>query len=245
MSSRGAGDGLWRSQNAQATEVLRGADGALLEPPAVSANGRRVAVVLRRNGKLHLNVATADGSELRAVAESIDVGGVASWSPDDKWIVTGGTDAKGPALFKIPVEGGGAPIRLVAGAAKDPVWSPDGTLIVYAGVNVGGQSPLVAVRPDGAAVELPPIRFLATGGERYRFLPTGKSLIYMQGTRPSQDFWLLDLVTKKSRPLTHLTGSAAMRTFDLSPDGKQIVFDRLRENSDVVLIDRPRNSQKP
>ena len=27
-----------------------------------------------------------------------------------------------------------------------------------------------------------------------------------------------------------------MRTFDITPDGKQIVFDRLRENSDVVLI---------
>jgi len=28
-----------------------------------------------------------------------------------------------------------------------------------------------------------------------------------------------------------------MRTFDVSPDGKQIVFDRLRDNSDIVLID--------
>jgi hypothetical protein len=26
-----------------------------------------------------------------------------------------------------------------------------------------------------------------------------------------------------------------MRTFDITPDGKQIVFDRLRENSDIVL----------
>jgi hypothetical protein len=29
-----------------------------------------------------------------------------------------------------------------------------------------------------------------------------------------------------------------MRTFDITADGKQIVFDRLRENSAVVLIDR-------
>jgi hypothetical protein len=29
----------------------------------------------------------------------------------------------------------------------------------------------------------------------------------------------------------------AMRTFDITPDGKQIVFDRERENSDIVLID--------
>ena len=28
-----------------------------------------------------------------------------------------------------------------------------------------------------------------------------------------------------------------MRAFDIAPDGKRIVFDRLRENSDIVLID--------
>jgi hypothetical protein len=28
-----------------------------------------------------------------------------------------------------------------------------------------------------------------------------------------------------------------MRAFDITPDGKHIVFDRLRENSDLVLID--------
>ena len=28
-----------------------------------------------------------------------------------------------------------------------------------------------------------------------------------------------------------------VRTFDVTPDGKQITFDRLRDNSDIVLID--------
>jgi hypothetical protein len=31
-----------------------------------------------------------------------------------------------------------------------------------------------------------------------------------------------------------------MRTFDVTRDGKQIVFDRLRENSQVVMIDLPK-----
>jgi hypothetical protein len=31
-----------------------------------------------------------------------------------------------------------------------------------------------------------------------------------------------------------------MRTFDITADGIQIVFDRLRENSDIVLIDLPK-----
>ena len=44
----------------------------------------------------------------------------------------------------------------------------------------------------------------------------------------------------QTRQLTHLHSSAAMRTFDVTRDGRSIVFDRLRENSDIVLIDLPR-----
>lgn len=55
-----------------------------------------------------------------------------------------------------------------------------------------------------------------------------------------EDFWLLDLASMKSHPLTRLQNRAAMRTFDITSDGKQIVFDRLRENSQVVMIDLPR-----
>jgi Tol biopolymer transport system component len=238
LSSLGTGDGLWRLRDGQATEIWKGADGALIETPAVSPDGGRVAIVLRRNGKPQLHVLSSDGAELQPIAEGIDVQGTSCWSPDARWIVTGGSDATGPGLFKIPMEGG-SPVRLVAGQALNPVWSPDGNLIVYAGTNVSTFAPLLAVRPDGTSVELPHIS-LRRLGEHERFSPDGKSLIYMQGLLASQDFWLLDLASMKSRPLTRLQNRAAMRTFDVTSDGKQIVFDRLRENSQVVMIDLPK-----
>jgi hypothetical protein len=49
----------------------------------------------------------------------------------------------------------------------------------------------------------------------------------------------LDLAGMKSRQLTRLSDSATMRTFDVTADGKRIVFDRAKENSDIVLIDLP------
>ncbi len=238
LSSLGTGDGLWRLRDGQTTEIWKGADGALLETPAVSPDGGRVAIVLRRSGKRQLHVLSADGAELQPIAEGIDVQGTSCWSPDGKWIVTGGSSATGPGLFKIPLEGG-PPVRLVAGQALSPVWSPDGSLIVYAGTNVRTFAPLLAVRPDGTSVKLPDI-ILRRLGDRVRFLPDGKSLIYMQGLFASQDFWLLDLASMKSRPLTRLQNRATMLTFDITSDGKQIVFDRLRENSQVVMIDLPK-----
>jgi serine/threonine protein kinase/Tol biopolymer transport system component len=237
LSSLGTGDGLWRYRDREALEIWKGSDGALLEPPAVSPDGARVAIVLRRGGKRQLHVLSADGAEFQPVADSLDAQGTACWSPDGKWIVTGGRDVAGPGLFKIPVESGG-PVRLIAGPALNPVWSPDGNLIVYTGTNLRSGAPLLAIHPDGSKADFPAI-IVRRSGERARFVKDGKSLIYMQGLGTSQDFWLLDLATMKSHPLTRLQNRGAMRTFDITPDEKQIVFDRLRENSDVVLIEIP------
>jgi hypothetical protein len=241
LSSRGTGDGLWRFEDGQTTEIWKGADGALLDPPAVSADGRRVAIALGRNGKLTLHLATAEGNELRPLGESIDISGAADWSRDGQWIVAGGTDAHGPGVFKIPVSGG-MPVRLTTGQASNPVWSPSGNLIVYAGENVGFFAPLLAVRPDGTPVKLPSIEVLREG-VRARFL-TDSRLVYMQGLPSAQNLWLLDLAAMKSTQLTRLDNAGAIRSFDIGPDGN-IVFDRLRGNSHVVLIDLPGDLQKP
>ena len=235
LSSHGAGDGLWRFDQGRAIEIWKGADNPLFQAAAISPDASQAAIGLRSGGKLRLHLITSDGANLRRIADEIEIQGAASWSPDGQWIVTGGRDARGLGLFKIPAAGG-LPTRIVAGQAFNPVWSPDGTLIVYTGANIGPDAPLMAVRPDGTAVPLPTIR-VRRDGVRARFLPGGKALVYMQGRSAAQDFWLLDLASRKSRPLTHLQNTSAMQAFDITPDGKHIVFDRLRENSDLVLID--------
>ena len=62
LSARGTGDGLWRFQDGQAFEVRKGTDGPLLEPPAVSRDGKRVAVVLGKGGTRHLAIMTSVAS---------------------------------------------------------------------------------------------------------------------------------------------------------------------------------------
>jgi Tol biopolymer transport system component/tRNA A-37 threonylcarbamoyl transferase component Bud32 len=245
LSARGTGDGLWRVQNGQqAFEVRKGADGVLLEPPAVSPDGRRVAVVVRQRGRRHLAVMSADGTNSRTLAASIDIRGMAQrgtadWSPDGAWIVTGGDDGQGEGLFKIPVDGG-APVRLVADEARGPVWSPNGDLIVYAvppTSGPGGRDALRGVRPDGTPVEMPEVRVRRGGA--HRFLRSGAGLVYLPGIE-SKDFWLVDLATNTHRQLTNLSDRGYLNTFDITPDGKHLVFDRSRQNSDVVLIELPK-----
>jgi Tol biopolymer transport system component len=240
LSSTGAGDGLWRSQGDQVQEIWKGADGPLFVAPDISPDGRRVAIVLNKEGRYRLNVLAADGTELQPLGDALDVRGSASWSPDGKWLAISANDATGQALFKLPVEGG-PPVRLLAGAGINPLWSPDGSLIVFTGPNVANQAPLLAMRSDGSPVTLPAIGVrgdISLSLPRHRFLPNGKGLVYMQGASAWQDFWLLDLTTMRSRPLTQFSSRATMRSFDITPDGRQIVFDRLHDNSDIVYIER-------
>jgi serine/threonine protein kinase/Tol biopolymer transport system component len=238
LSSLGAGEGVWRFDQGPSTEIWKGADGAVLAAPAPSRDGRKVALVMRREGHLRLHVLVSDGGELRTVADTIDVRGGASWSPDGKWIVVGGSEGGREGLFKVPADGGN-PIRLLTGSALNPVWAPEGGLIAYVGVNVSAYAPLLAVRDDGTPVDVPRI-LMRRDGERIRFTPDGRTVIYMQGAGRTQDFWLLDLASMKTRQLTHLNKRDTMRTFDVMPDGKHIIFDRLRDNSDIVLIDLPK-----
>ena len=81
LSSQGTGDGLWRFEDGKAIEILKGSDEALFEPPAVSPDGRQLAVILRRDGKLRLHVLSADGGDLQSLAEPIDIRGSGCCSP--------------------------------------------------------------------------------------------------------------------------------------------------------------------
>jgi Tol biopolymer transport system component len=235
LSSSGSGDGLWRTQGESNVEIWKASDGVLSDPAAIAANGR-MAITVRSEGRAHLVLVSSDGAVRRSVADAVDVRGTASWSPDADWIVTAGRDSEGPGLFKIPADGG-RPVRLANGQALDPVWSPDGSLIVYAGPLSKATAPLLAVRPDGRAITLPPIRTSAQGGGCVRFLPDGTGVVYSLGPVGKQGLWLLDLATNETRQIARLPADATTSSFDVTPDGKRIVFDRRRELSDIVLID--------
>ena len=238
LATGAVGDSLWHMSEGQTAEVIRGADMPLSEPAAVSPDGQQIVVVVSRGGVRRLVIMSADGTNARTLAPSVAIQGTlgqaaADWSPDGSWIVAGGVDKDGPALFKIPANGG-EPLRIVSGPADNPAWSPDGSLIAYGGPLVAGQTALTWARPDGTPVDLPAVRVRAGG---YRFLPDGKGLVF-RPTDAAPDFWLLDLATKTTRQITHLSDRGGrIQTFDITPDGKQIVFDRIRENSDIVLID--------
>ena len=145
--------------------------------------------------------------------------------------------AQGQGLFKIPVDGG-APVRIVVDEAFNPVCSPNGDLIVYASGfgGAGGRSVLRGVRPDGTPSQCrksgpcgwsPPFPAERSGPG----LPAATLNPKISGCSIS--------LRTQTRQLTHFSDRGFLNTFDVTPDGKYLVFDRTRQNSDIVRIDLP------
>ena len=64
--------------------------------------------------------------------------------------------------------------------------------------------------------------------------------MYLRGDIEHKDLWLIDLETGAERQLTNLTPDFDIGDFDVSPDGREMVLERVQEDSDVLLLDLPR-----
>jgi dipeptidyl aminopeptidase/acylaminoacyl peptidase len=73
---------------------------------------------------------------------------------------------------------------------------------------------------------------------RVAFLPGGTTLVVLRGDMVHKNFWAIDLATGRERHLTAFGDDFAVGDFDVSPDGRELIFDREQDASDVVLIER-------
>jgi len=240
LSSKGGGDGLWKLENGEARELWKGNDGRVVGAPAISPDGSQICFSYRKQGRAGLYLMNADGTGIRALAESFDVRGAASWSPDAKWVAVAANQGEGTHIFKVPADGG-PPVRLLEALSYNPVWSPDGGFIVYSEQEGAAYLTVKAITPDKVPLPMPDIQVNYAPSASYRFVPHRKALIYVKpGKFQEPTFFWADLETGQQRQLTDLKPGFFIQSFDVTPDGKQIVFDRLRENSDIVMLELAR-----
>jgi Tol biopolymer transport system component len=241
LSSKSGAYGLWRMAGDTVRELWKGSEGGLVAAPAVSPDGTQIAFAYRTGGRSRLAVMNANGTNIRTVTDALDLRGSLSWSPDGRWIAFAGAAELQPTrVYKIALAGG-APIALAGALSSRPLWSPDGEFIVYSEPVQGGRMRAKAVTPEGQTFPVPEIWVNYQTGTPYRFLPRSDSLVYLkEGDVRHQNFFLMNLSTAQERQLTDLQSGFEIRDFDIDVDGTQILFDRLRDNSDIVLLERPR-----
>jgi Tol biopolymer transport system component len=236
VAESGGDQSIWRTAGGAATQIWSVPGAVVVGAPAVSPDGTEVAFSVRQRGKTSLHAMRADGTNVRLVTDVLDVHGSPAWSRDGRSITVGALAGGVPRLYRVPLDGT-APVALLREYSTDPAWSPDGRLVVYSGPDVGTSFPVRALASDASPHPLPPL-VLTRGGRHVAFMPGGKSLIVLRGEIQHKNLWLVDLEGGGERQLTNFTANFDIRDFDISPDGREIVVERVQEQSDVVLIER-------
>jgi Tol biopolymer transport system component len=238
VSAAGAGESIWKLANGTSTELWRGEGVRVFGGPAISPDGRYVAFSVRKNGQTLLYAMQGDGMNPRVLADSLDLQGDPAWAPDGQSITSAVNDHGVPHLFRVPINGS-SPTSFVGEYSVDPAWAPDGSIVVYSGPDIGTKFSVKAVNAEAATHSLPALT-LTRGARHLAFLPGGRALVLLRGEIQHKNLWVIDLETGAQRQLTNFSSDFDIRDFDISPDGREVVLERVQERSDVVLLDLPR-----
>lgn len=224
-----------RKQNAETWEIcvipaLGGEATPILESatyPAWSADGSRVAFIVRKPGKPEvLSTSAPDGTELRALLEADAVFpffGQPAWSPDGGAIaVTRSRGGSNRAIWLVPAAGGaGRPLTTdQPGVSSDsPVFSPDGRGVIY-GSGRGGASNLWWQPLDGGT----PARLTSGPGPDSSPSVSRTGAIGFRNTRSRGVLFLFDLTARQVSTL--LSEPSTLWGPAFSPDGREIAYSR-------------------
>jgi Tol biopolymer transport system component len=238
VSATSTSESVWKLANGTGTELWSGQGARIFGGPAISLDGRNIAFSVRQQGQTLLYVMQADGTNARIVTDAVDLQGAPAWAPDGQSITSAADDHGVTHLLQIPVDGN--PSRVfVKEYAIDPTWAPDGRFVVYSGPDIGTMFTVKAVTAEAATHPMPALT-LTRGARHLGFLAGGRALVFLRGDIQHKNLWLIDLETGNERQLTHLAPDFDVRDFDISPDGHEVVLERVQERSAVLLLDLPR-----
>jgi Tol biopolymer transport system component len=238
VSATGTGESIWKFAHGVSTSLWSGEKARVLGGPAISFDGRYIAFSVSQHGQTSLYVMQADGSNARIVTDALSLEGAPAWAPDGRSITTAAHDHGVPRLFRIPIDGR-APALFVREYSVDPTWAPNGRFVLYSGPDIGTTLSVKAVNSEATPHPLPSLQ-LTRGARRLAFLPGGRSLALLRGDIQHKNLWLIDLETGAERQLTNLPADFDIRDFDISPNGHDVVLERVQYRSDVVMLDLPR-----
>ena len=239
VSATGTRESIWKLANGSSTELWTGDQVRIIGGPAISPDGRYLAFSVSQHGQTLLYIMQSDGTNARIVADSLTLQGSPAWAPDAQSITSAAVDHGIPHLYRIPVDRRSPPTILVPEYSVDPTWAPEGSFAVYSGPDIGTTFSVKAVTAEAVSHPLHTLT-LTRGARHLAFLPGRRALVVLRGDIQHKDLWLIDLDSGVERQLTNLPPEFDVRDFDISPDGHELVLERVQERSDIALLDLTR-----
>jgi dipeptidyl aminopeptidase/acylaminoacyl peptidase len=216
---------------------------------AASADGRRLVLTLATPNRTLWRLRLADSPIEMSAPTRIPVTTSTGFSP-----------RLGPDyLFYVSATGAGESIWKVAGETATELWnaqggrifggpaiSRDGRSVAFS-VRQNGRALLYAMQADGTnarivtdSLDLQGSPAWAGDGQSITSAANDHGVPHLfrvpvGGGAPE----LVDLKTGAERQLTNLAPDFDIRDFDISPDGREVVLERVQGHSDVVMLDLP------
>lgn len=234
VALRAGRHGIWTRGEGDARELWGSAHARIVGRPALAADGR-VAFAVSERRKTLLYVMDRDGRSPQLVSDALTLRGDLAWAPDGQSLVAAVVQDGEPRLTRISLRGESI-LPLVSEYSLDPVWSPDGRFLVYYGADVGTSFPVRAAAADGRPYPMAPL--MLPRGSRVAFAHDPQTLLVLRVDPNQMTLVQVDVHTGLQRTAFELPSDFVVRDFDVTPDGQEIVLDRVEDNSDVALIER-------
>jgi Tol biopolymer transport system component len=200
---------------------------------SVSGNGVLVYQTGGTRGDMRLTWFDRSGKKTGVLGDRSSYGSV-SLSPDGAKAVTNKTGAQaGVWLYDVAR---GLPTRLTFDAAFEryPVWSPDGSRIVFSSSKRNGHFELYEKASSGAGieelVEASDVDIYATS-----WSPDGQFILYCTQNQPPTKLGLLP-VSGDRKPRVFLEAQARLRHGQFSPDGRWIAYESHESGKPEVYV---------
>ena len=199
--------------------------------PVVSPDGRYIVFSSDRSGVLGLWRIDIDGANPKQLTNQTST--KANFAPDGRTIAYM-SSTNSHTISTISIDGG-EPRQLTRNPSGHPVFSPDGTRIACLYSEKQDTQFRIAIIP---ATGGPPIKIfsLPSGFSfPFRWTQDGKAIMYALRRRGVANLWMQAVEGGEPKQLTNFT-SYIILSYDLSRDGKNLVFSRGTRSSDVVLF---------
>ncbi len=231
-SSNGSRTGIWimRPDGGDLKELSN--DPRIALSPVVTRDGRYVVFVSGRTGGPRVWRMDLDGQNQRQLTGG-DGENLPDVSPDSKWVYYVEVANRNPSIWKVPIDGG-QPVAVTKTASSYPAVSPDGKSLGFVQETAPQQWRVAAMPLDGSnkitAFDPP-----STFKHAVRWSADGGSLLYVEGRGGFGNVVSQSIRGGAPQTVTNFKTDQIF-AFDLSGDGKTMVWARGATNNDVVLM---------
>ena len=169
--------------------------------PAVSPDGKKLAMILSKSGSPDLYVSDLDGGNLKQLTHTREEESSPCWSPDNRTICFSSRKTGASALYKISIDGGEMQRIPTPGySPTEPDWSSDGKFIIF--TSMAGDFSLFLIPADGHGGVT-----ALVAGEDPSWAPNSRAVVFTRRSRNTRVLSLLDVPTKQVKDVGRISGS--------------------------------------